>query len=60
MNKFTVLLMILLTGCLPKAPDYPFSQSTKANQEVNKISSDLESYINNWMDGKASALTINL
>jgi hypothetical protein len=55
--KKTVIIttVLLLTGCLPKAPNYPYKNLSKVDKDIDSISSKLESHIKNWFGGKASA-----
>jgi hypothetical protein len=56
MKKSAIIIFIfLLAGCLPKIPNYPYSDLSKVDKNIDNISINLEAHIKNWFAGKASA-----
>lgn len=56
MNKIKYcLVLVILSGCLPKAPQYPFQSVELLNKEALEISNDLEDYIKKWYRDEAPA-----
>lgn len=54
-NILCLMMNLVLLGCLPKAPKYPFQPSASLNQEAQQISDNLEAYIKRWHKGEVSA-----
>ncbi|MEM0931372.1 MAG: hypothetical protein AAGJ12_02825 [Bacteroidota bacterium] len=46
---------LILVGCLPKTPHYPFRAQETLNTEAKEISDNLESYIKKWHKGEVSS-----
>lgn len=51
----SLVLLLCLSGCLPKPPAYPFREKDTLRAEAQGISDRLDRYVNLWLDGKVPA-----